>query len=182
MKIDYKLNENDFLIHLMYQIDYHKDYKKAKMEFYFSVPLIMILVGAILDYISDEFFFVILSLVLVIFWLPYAPKRYKNEKLKEMKVIAKDHVRKRDSENAILIINQDYIISKEDFYESKHYKTEIADLTEIKNYYIINLKDKINKLLIPIKYIKNPEEFVNKFINMNIPYIDHSSWEFKNQA
>ncbi|WP_027391787.1 hypothetical protein [Aquimarina latercula] len=179
MKIEYKLNEEDFLIHLWYQLENHKDFHKAKLQYYFRVPSIIILVGLVLSFVLNDYSYLTICLLISPVWLFFAPKLYKKEKQKEIEMIAKNHVRKRDSESAILIIKDDHIIGKEDFSESKHYKTEIANLTEIENYYIINLKDQVNKLLIPKEYITKPKEFVNKLTNMDVQYIDNSHWRWE---
>jgi hypothetical protein len=178
MKIDYKLNEQDFIIHMWYQLESDStNFKKEKLKFYLRFISYVICFGLPLSLLLNNYLYLIVCILISPFTLFFTPLLYKKRKQQEIKVIAENHTRKRDSENATLIIKDDFIISKEDFYESKHFKTEIDNIVEIDKHFIINCLTDQNKLIIPKLYISDSNEFINLISNMGIKYIDDSDWK-----
>ncbi len=176
MKIEYKLNKEDFLIHLWYQLESNSAFQNAKSRYSYEVPKILIIIGFIFYLFSGDYTALIILLFISIIWFFVSPIFYNKEREKEFDKKVNELIRSRNSENATIVIEKDFIISKEDFYESKHYKTEVANLTEISTHFIINFKDIEGKMIIPKKYIIEQKKLIDKFIKMDIQYIDNSNW------
>ncbi len=154
MRIDYKIDENDFLTHQLFVASKSDRIKKKRQSSKVVWPLICVALGLlyiILGKVSGSILFFITGLL----WFFIYPIWERWYYIKHYKGFIKDNYQDKLERTATLEFNNDYLIAKDNGSESKVLTTELEEICEIPTTIFVFLKagqayilpkDKINDI------------------------------------
>ena len=181
MRYQYKLSEQDFLIHTLYSATKNPVFKKQnkKVKIFFLIFLIIFLL--IIYSKNDLFTFIIAAIAFSLLYSIYILYFYKH--------IIKSNYEKWNKQNlGIRFDKEDVLDFKDDLIETSgmDIKLEIKydaieEFNEIPNYYYFKLKTN-ERLIIPKREIHNTEFFLEMVNNLqkkyNIRIIKELGWKW----
>jgi len=176
MKIEYKIEENDFLDFQLFAASKSKRImKKKKIERFFLT--IGSLIGSIYFYLQQNItmtiYFVVIAIISVLFYPKYFNWRYK----KHYKNYIKDNYQKRFGQVENIEITEEYIYSKDKTGEGKIKLKEINEVNETPNHFFLKISTGMS-LIIPKREIKNIDLLKIKINKIGLNIIDELSWKW----
>ncbi len=181
MNIEFKIDENAFLVHQLYTASNSDHIKKKRQKSKVIVPLIYLALG-IVFYIQSNIALSILFIVIGILWFFLFPMWEKYRYVKHYREFIKENYRDRLNKTSILEINNENIIAKDDGTESKVQTKEINEIIEIAECIFIKLKTG-QSFILPKDKIDNIDELITRLKelaqHLNINYNIDNTWEWK---
>ncbi|MFK5983602.1 MAG: YcxB family protein [Flavobacteriaceae bacterium] len=174
MKFQYSLDENDFLINLLYRNSTSELQKKKLLRSRVLIPIIYILFATSFLYkqnYTTAIVFIIIGALWFVFYPIYSKRRTKNYYIK----FIKENYTNRIGVLSILEFKPDYIFASDKGSESKINSSELEKLIEIQDYFFLDTYQK-QSLIIPKKIIENLDEFYSTMANYNIELISEKNW------
>jgi len=177
MKIEYKIEENDFLdFQLFAASKSERIMKKKKTGWIFLTA--GSLTGSIYFYLQQNIamtvYFAVITIICGLFYPKYFNWRYK----KHYKNYIKDNYQKRFGQIENIEITEEYIYSKDKTGEGKIKLTEIDEVSETQNHFLLKVSTGMS-LIIPKREIKNIDLLKIKFNEIGLNVIDELSWKWK---
>jgi len=178
MKLEYSLNENDYLQYQLYTASKSKLIKKNRFRSRLIAPLALILFG-LYNYINnpDKIGFII-YLLFAILWFFIHPLYSKFLYKRQYKRSIKENYQESVNKVSELSFNPNYILTKDYINESKINTKELGKLIEIKNYFFLTLNDKLS-LVIPKNSISDIDSFKKIINEYNIEHLRELNWKWK---
>ena len=177
MKLEYTLDDDDFVQYYLYTASKSKNIKKKRILMRFLIPFIYLLFS-LWEYFKENIWlssiFLILALVWVIFYPLYTRYRYTKHYAKHVN----ENYKSRLFKPIKLEVTSDYILGEDFTGETKINITEVKSLTEISNNFFINVTSNAS-LIIPKRDIFNKDDFKEEFIKKNIPIENELNWKWK---
>jgi len=179
MKLEYKLNNSDFLEYQLYISSKSKLHKKNRNKSRIIVPLIYIILGLYLIYIQN-FEIGIVFFGIAILWYLFYPLRSKRRYKKHFEDHIKENYKNRIGKKVILEFDSDsdYIESSEFGTQSRINDSEFDKLIELKEHFFLKLKSELS-IIIPKRAMDNISEFKKYLTDKNVEYVNELSWVWK---
>ena len=182
MKIEFSLNENDFLVHQLYVASKSDRIRKKRQKNKIVSPIFFVVFG-FLFYIQDKAIFAIFLFGIIgVLWFFFYPKWEKKHYVNHYKNFIKDNYKKRFGKNLTLDFNNDFILAYDDGSESKILTKELEEIDEITTTIFIRLKGG-QSIILPKNKIENIDSLTKELKELatylNIKYILDDKWEWK---
>lgn len=178
MKIEYTLENIDFLEYHLYSASKSKSIKKKRLKSRIVIPILYSIIGFYFLLNDNKLItfsiFIIFGLLWFLFYPLYSKKTYKKHYVKHVE----EHYVNRINTPTEMIINSDFIYAKDHSAEEKIKISEFDKLTELQNHFVLELKRGVS-FIIPKKNIVNIGEFKEKILELNIPYNNELNWKWK---
>ena len=176
MKLEFILEENDFLNYHLFLISDNKNARKIEKIGKFVLAGFFIYFG-LNFYNSDNIELAILFGVLAILSILFFNKFYKSRMKKQQAKIIKSSYSKRIGEKETMEFTSDYLITEDKTGQGKTKLSEIECVNEIPNNFFIKLSNG-SSFIVSKKGLKNLDELKRKWKALNIPVIEHLNWEW----
>jgi len=170
MKIEYKIEENDFLDYQLFTASKSKRTMKKKRNGWILLTVASIILGIYFYFqnnIAMTIYFGLIAIICGLFYPKYFNWRYK----KHYKNYIKENYQKRFGEIEIIEISKEYICSKDKTGEGKIKLKEIDEVSETKNHFLLKISTGMS-LIIPKREIENLDIIKNKFDEIGLKIID----------
>ncbi len=178
MKVDFTLDEDDFLEYQLYVASKSKRIKNKRRNLRVLVTLLYF-VWAIWKFMQDDdILFSSLLAVFALLWFIFYPIYSKYYHKKHYKKFVQENYQERFFKPIELEINKEQIRSKDYIGEGKINPSEVEALIELRNRFFLKLNSNAS-LIIPKRDLKNIDDFKNAFKELNIPIKDEHNWEWK---
>jgi len=178
MKLEYELNNSDFLEYQLYTSSKSELHKKKRFRSRIIVPIIYLLFGLFLVYKNQDKDIGIVFLGIAILWFVFYPMyskwRYKNHFQKHIE----ENYKNRINKPVEIEIVENYVNAKDFTSESKINGTELKKLIETKKHFFIKLATDVS-LIIPKRSVENKTEFKRLVTELGAEYVDELNWEWK---
>ncbi|MGA9639022.1 YcxB family protein [Flavobacterium sp.] len=157
MKIQYALNENDFLEHQLFTASKTERINKQRRKSWIMVTFSFFALSIL--FLNNEnrfllYYFLGFGVISLIFYPLYQRNHYK----RHYRNFIKETYKNRFNETATLIFEEDYIETNDLSGETKIYYSAFEETNEIKDYYFLKLKTG-GSIIIPKMKIDNIENF-----------------------
>ncbi|MCF8714524.1 YcxB family protein [Joostella atrarenae] len=176
MKLEFILEENDFLDYHLFSISDNKNSKKIEKIGKFVLAGLFLYFGLNL-YNSDNIELAILFGVLAVLSILFFNKFYKSRMKKHQLKIIKSTYSKRIGEKETMEFTPDYLITEDKTGQGKTKLSEIECVNEIPNNFFIKLSNG-SSFIVSKKGLANLDEFKKKWKALNIPIIEHLNWKW----
>ncbi|MEL6866996.1 MAG: hypothetical protein AAFP19_21405 [Bacteroidota bacterium] len=182
MQISYALDEADHLKALLYQASQKKSVQKSRQRGHYIVPLVYLGLILIL-WLSNATGASIAFGLIALLWFLFYPQYSRNRYIKHYK----NHIRESLSDRlglviSLAILEDQYLLAKDQASESKVFIDQIASFTNLKSHFLIKLNSGV-QIILPIESssIKgDAPAFVQKIIDLSQkPVIDETNWVWK---
>ncbi len=176
MKLEFALEENDFLNYHLFSISNNKKAKKIEKTGKLVLTGFFIYFG--LNFFNTgnielAIVFGVLAILVIIFF----NKLYKHHIKKHQLKIIKSSYSKRIGEKETMEFTSDYLITEDKTGQGKTKLSEIECINEIPNNFFIKLSNN-SSFIVSKKELKNIDDLKEKWKSLNIPIIEHLNWEF----
>lgn len=169
MRYQYKLSEQDFLIHSLYSTTKNPIFKKQKKKVKFIFLFFLLIFLLIIYSQNDLFTFIIATISFSFLYFIYVLHFYKH--------LIKGNYEKWNKQNLGIRFNKEAVLDfQDDFIETSgmDIKLEIKydaieEFNEIPDYYYFKLKTN-ERLIIPKREIYNKESFLDMVNNLQKKY------------
>ena len=182
MKLEYKIDENDFLTYQLYAASKSNLIKKNRQCVRVIMSLIYILFGFFFCIIENSSIMLIVFIIggfLCFFLYPVGARRAYVEFYKKF---IKENFKDKFGHITTLEINDDYLFEKENNNESKFSTTGIAQINEISQAIFIQLNGGLS-LILPKDKIENIDNVITRLKELanylKIEYNIEENWRWK---
>ncbi len=179
MKIEYTLAEEDILEYQLYITSKSEKIRKKRLLSIFAVPILYILLSIFFFFYDNNQSIILICVSLGALWILiyplYSKWKYKRSYLKHIKKKYKD---KLDHVDALKLGNNTYFYVVEQGIEGKVKTSDADKLIELKDHFFLQMK-KGGAIIIPKNYVLNTETFKQKVMDLNIEYLNETSWRWK---
>jgi hypothetical protein len=181
MKLQYSLDEEDFLSHQLYMASKSERIQKKRMRNKWIVPGIYFVFG--LFFLKDSLYtlssvFILFSIFWVFLYPVWERKRYRKHYLN----FIQDNYSERVGKTTILEFTESSILAKTDSSEAKVSVSEIKGIIELKDCIFVHLKSG-SSYIIPKNKISNSKEVKHYLEDLSkkleINYTKELNWEWK---
>ncbi|MGM5631740.1 YcxB family protein [Apibacter raozihei] len=182
MKIDYTIDENDFLIYQLFTASKSPKITKTRKMSKFRLPIFLIIIGVLFYFLTQIWYYLIFCSIFGLFWLLLFPKWEKNYYKKYFQIYIQENFSNIFGKTITLELTNDFLFSKEKGYENKIMTSELKEITEIPSLILIKLSNG-QSLIIPknqipdIKLLKSHLQELASYIN--IDYIVNDKWKWR---
>ena len=181
LTLKYSLDANDFLSHQLYVASKSAQVKKRRMRTRLVVPIIYVLIGTFLFFQKKEIF-AILFLVFALCWFFLYPLRDKNLYRKYYQKFIQENYKERIGRKTEISFYDDHIFSKDIGAEGKIQMSELTEIIELQDVFLIRLKTGVS-VIIPKNKIPNPKEIAKYLKNLanklKINFNQENDWVWK---
>jgi hypothetical protein len=177
MKLEYILEEEDYVNYHLFSISENKNAKKIERIGKYILAGFFIYFGLNL-YNSDNIELAILSGVLTILSILFFNKLYKSSVVKHQSKIVKSIYAKRIGEKESMEFTSDYLITEDKTGQGKTKLSEIECINEVSGNFFIKLSNG-SSFIVSKKGLENLDQLKGKWKMLDIPIIEHLSWEWK---
>ena len=181
MKLEYRLDKEDFLEYQLYAASKSSRIKDQRRKSVLIVHLLFLSLGLIFYWEGEMFlmYCCIASLVISIIFYPIYLKNYYKRHYKNF---IEDTYKNRFGKTTTVSFNDAYIEANSDSGESKIKLTELEAIVEIQGYFYIKLKSGVT-LIISKSKLESPhlvKEFLNKIAqNLQVSYLTDLDWKWR---
>lgn len=181
MKINYKLDESDFLTHQLYVGSKSEHVRKNRHRIRITVP-ILYFAFALFLYWNNKLILAVGFVVFGIIWYVINPIWEKRRYIKHYKIFVNDKFKGRFGKLQTLEFTEDCLLAREEGSESKISTSEVEEICEIPTIVLIHLKggkyfilpkNKISDIGVIIENLKKFAE------RLQIKYTLEEKWEWK---
>jgi uncharacterized protein YlzI (FlbEa/FlbD family) len=181
MKVDFQIDENDFLMHQLFVASRSAQIKKKRQRSRVVVPLFYAAL-AFLFLTENKYALAIGFLTFALLWFFLYPYWERRRFINHYRKFIKENYTGRLGRTATLAFYDDFIIAKDNGSESKVLTTEIEQINEIPTTIFVRLKggqsfilpkdkiENVNMLIIRLKELAN---------HLRVKYEDDDKWEWK---
>jgi hypothetical protein len=176
MKLEFTLEENDFLDYHLFSISNNKDAKKIEKIGKFILAGFFMYFG-LNSYNTDNIELAILFGILAILSILFFNKSYKSLLKKQQLQFIKNSYSKRIGQKESIEFTSEYLITEDNTGQAKTKLSEIECINEVQNNFFIKLSNG-SSYIVSKKGIKNLDEFKEKCKTLNIPIIEYLNWKW----
>ena len=177
MKLEFKIDEQDFLDFQVFTASKSKRINKKKRKGWILLTVASIVV-AFYFYLNQNntmtIYFGLVAVASVIFY----PKYFKWRYIKHYKTYIKENYSKRFGEVETIEISNDSIFSKYKSGEAKINLSEIEKIDETDKHFFLKVSTGYS-LLIPKRELKNADGLREKFKDIGLTVNDERNWTWK---
>ncbi len=181
MVVEFKITENDFLIHQLYLASISDRIRKKRQRNRIIVPLIYSVVGIIAFSLSNSTT-TIICFIIATLWFLFYPMREKRRYSKHYESFIKDSYKERIGRLAVIEFSNDFIVTKDEGSESKILTKEFEAMVELPTIILLKLKGG-QSIILPKERIKNIDALIVRLNELadylKIEYIMNDKWEWK---
>jgi hypothetical protein len=177
MKLEYILEEKDFIEYHLFSISENKKTRKMINTIKFILVGMFVYIG-INMYNKNNIEFAFILGILAIMTLIFFNKLTKSKLKKHFSKIVKNSYAKRIGEKETMEFNSEFIITENRTGEGKTKISEIEKINETKDNFFIILSNG-STFIISKNGINNIELIKKKWKELRIPISEHLSWEWK---
>ncbi|MBO4233595.1 hypothetical protein FO675_04640 [Riemerella anatipestifer] len=181
MTINYKIDENDFLIHQLFVASKSARIKKKRQRSKVILPLIYIAFGFLFLF-QDKVSLAIIFFIIGLLWFFIYPVWERRYYVKHYKEFIKENYKDRLGRTATLEFNNEFILAKADGSESKVLTTELEEICEIPTTIFVRLKGG-QSLILPKDKINDFEKVKARIKeladHLKIKYGTDEKWKWK---
>ena len=162
MKLNYQLDNSDYLAYQLYTSSRSKSHKKKRLRNRVLLPIFLLALGTYTAINSDNLVVLFSYAAIAILWFLFYPFYwrwlYKNHFRKHIKESYKNRI------NTPIEVDfqEDFIFAKDHTSESKINISEVKELTETGQHFFMKMKADVS-LVFPKSAISNPTGFKNYF-------------------
>ena len=179
MKIEYTLQEEDFLEYQLYTTSKSESIAKKRLLSKFAVPVLYLLVGVFFYFYDNNQNAILICICLAALWILiypfYSKYRYRHSYLNHIKKRYTDRLNHVDS---LKLGDHNYFYIEEQGKEGKIKTSDVDKLIELNNHFFLQMK-KGGAIIIPKNYVLNVEAFKQEIIDLNINYVNDTEWRWK---
>jgi YcxB-like protein len=181
MKLEYQLDENDYLQHQLYTASKTERIKKQRIKSWIFVSLTFFLISLLFLKNEDKstfYIFIMVGIITLIFYPYYLRNHYKNHYLK----FIKDTYKNRFGKMSIIEFFDEEIVTNDSDSESKVKYSALDEFNEIDGHIFLKLKTS-GSFIIPKLKIENLENLKSELKNIaekyNIKQNVELEWKWK---
>ncbi|WP_405246874.1 YcxB family protein [Cellulophaga sp. Asnod2-G02] len=178
MKLEFVLEEKDFVDYHLFSISENKNAKKIERIGKYVLVGFFIYFGLNL-YNSDNIELAILFGILAILSILFFNKLYKSRMLKHQSKIVRNSYAKRIGEKENIEFTSDYLITEDKTGQGKTKLSEIECVNEVPNNFFIKLSNG-SSFIVSKKGLENLDQLKNEWKALNISIIEHLDWKWNN--
>ena len=181
MKIEYIIDENDFLRYHLYSASKSARINKTRKRNRIIIPVLYAIFAAIVFY-WQAYTVAIAMFIAGILWFFFYPIYEKRRYFKHYMNFVRENYKNRLERIVTFEIDSDYIYSRDEWNDNKIQKSEIESITEIKDDIFVKLLTG-HSIVLPKGAIGNIEELKSTLkelaFNLGISYTKDLNWEWK---
>ena len=177
MKLEYILEEKDFIDYHLFSISENKKARKMLNTTKFILVGLFIYIGINMYNKNNIEFAIILGIMAVLTFI-FFNKLYKSKLRKHFSKIVKNSYAKRIGEKETMEFNSEYIITEDKTGEGKTKISEVEKINETKDNFFIKLSNG-SSFIVSKNGIINIELIKKKWKELNIPISENLTWEWK---
>ncbi|MCD4792252.1 MAG: YcxB family protein [Bacteroidales bacterium] len=177
MKIEFKIQENDFLEFQLFTSSKSKRIQKKKRNAWLILTIASVIFALYffcLEILSITIYFVVTSVLIGIFYPKYFNWRYK----RHYKNHIKENYKNRFGETEDVEFGSEYIYTKSKIGEGKVFLKEIEKINETSNHFFLKISTGMS-LIIPKREINDITELREKFQTLGFTINDELNWNWK---
>lgn len=177
MKLEYVLEEQDFINFHLFAISENKNSVKIKNA---GKPIIItfFLYYGIKMYNMNNTEFALILGIMIILVLFFYDKLYKLKIKKHFSKIVRNSYTKRIGETETMEFTTEYLITEDKTGIGKTKLSEIEKINETKNNFFVKLSNGAS-FIVSKNGIENIDLLKNKWVELNIPISENLSWQWK---
>lgn len=164
MKIEYKLDRNDFIEHQLFAASKSKIVIKNLKRSRVRLPIVYFILGLVLFVLADTIF-ALIFIGIGIAWYFIYPHYLKRKYIKLYEKYIDEHFKNRFGKQISLNFGEEFIEIISYMGESKLKTNEITEVNENSNYFFINLSSG-ESLIIPKTVINQNNEFSEWIVSL----------------
>ncbi len=181
MQVDFKVDENDFLMHQLFVASRSARIKKKRQRSRIVVPLFYAAIGFF--FLAENQYPVAAGfLMFALLWFFLYPYWDRRRYVNHYRKFIKENYAGRLGRTATLALSDDFIIAKDDGSESKVLTTEIEQINEIPTTIFVRLKGG-QSFILPKDKIENVPMLITRLKelanHLGITYEEDAKWEWK---
>ena len=176
MKLEFILEEEDFLNYHLFSISENKNAKKIEGVGKYILAAFFLYFGVNL-YNSDNIELAILFGILAILSLLFLTKLYKNQILKSQRKIIRQTYKQRIGEKEHMEFTSDYLLTEDKSGYGKTKISQIECVNEIPNNFFIKLSNG-SSFIISKNGLENLDGVRRKWEELSIPINEYMSWKW----
>ena len=176
MKLEFILEEKDFVNYHLFSISENKNAKKIESIGKYVLAGFFLCFGLNL-YNSNNIEFAIFFGILAIASILFFNKLYKSRMVKLQSKIVKNSYAKRIGEKENMEFTSDYLITEDKTGQSKIKRSEIECVNEVPNNFFIKLSNG-SSFIVSKKGLVNIDQFKDECKALNITIIEHLDWKW----
>ena len=181
MTIDYKIDENDFLMHQLFVASKSDRIKKKRQRNKIILPLIYVAFG-LLFLFEDKYSMTIIFFIIGLLWFFIYPLWERRHYIKHYQGFIKENYKNRLGKTTTLEFSNDFILAKDNGSESKVQTTELEEICEIPKTIFVRLKAG-QSFILPKDKISNIDNVIIRLKELadylKIKYDIDEKWEWK---
>lgn len=176
MKLNYKIEENDFLQFQLHACSKSKSIQKKKVKG-------LVLSAIIFSFSSIYFYYkgmlstAIFSGIFVLITILFYPKYFKWHYKRHYEKYLKEHYVKRFGKVVELEFTESHILSKDSVSENKMQLSEIEQITELPEHFLIALSNGMT-LILPKRGLGSTQNLKTKFQELGLTIVDELNWKW----
>lgn len=180
MTVEFKLTENDFLIHQLYLASISERIRKKRQRNRIQFPLFFTIIALLL--LAKSIFLGIVLFIFALSWFLFYPISERKHYIEHYQSFIKENYQERTEKLAFVEFNNDFIFSKDETSEAKVSTKEIEEIVELPTIIFVKLKGG-QSLILPKENIKNIEALIVRLKELanylKIDYTVNDKWEWK---
>lgn len=181
MRIDYKIDENDFLTYQLYVASKSEKIKKNRKRTKLIIPVLYIAL-ALWFMVQDSHSLAFIFFIIALFWFFLYPLWERRRYMNHYKRCIKEHYKDRIGKTASIEFDNELIIAKDSQIESKIVTRELEEIAEISTTIFIKLKGG-QSLILPKEKINDIDSLTARLKELatylHIEYNIDDKWAWK---
>jgi len=181
VKIEYQLNENDFLIYQLYIASKSDRIKKKRQRNRIIIPILYLVLGIFLFW-GNQILMPTLLVILGLLWFFFYPIWEKRRYVNHYKAFIQENYKLRLGRIVTLEFDNEYILAKDNGSESKVLATELVEMIELPTIILMKLGGG-QSFILPKNEIPQLEELKANLRELahylKIKYEIEGEWEWK---
>ncbi len=177
MKLEYTLNEKDFINYHLFSISENEKTKKMMNKTKFIIVGFFLYIG-INAYNKNNIEFAILYGIIALLNFIFFNKMYKSKMRKYFSKMVKTSYAKRIGEKETIEFNSEFIIMENKIGEVKTKISEVAKINETKDNFFIKLSNG-SSFIVSKNGINNIELIKKEWKELNIPMFENLIWKWE---
>jgi len=182
MKIEYKIDESDFLMYQLFVASKSERIKRKRLRNKLVMPLIYLVLGLLLFCFSYKIWSSVFCFVIAIVWYFIYPLWEKRHYVNHYRRFIKENYQNRFGKSTILEFTDVLIKVRDPVSEGSVLITELEEINEIPTSIFIKIKTG-QSFILPKQEIINITTVRNRLkeiaVSLNITYHFYDKWEWK---
>ena len=177
MKLEYTLEEKDFIDYHLFSMSENKKSRKTMNTTKLILVGLFLYIGINMYNKNNIEFAIILGIIAILTFI-FFNKLYKSKLRKHFSKIVKNSYSKRIGEKETMEFDSEFIITEDKTGEGKTKISEVENINETKDNFFIKLSNG-SSFIVSKKGINNIELIKKKWAELNIPISENLTWEWK---